>query len=68
MIFADDVAKLLGVKAVVVDDLVRKRRVLAVRLPGETWRFPAWQFVEPLKSFLPAILAGLGYGDWGALA
>jgi hypothetical protein len=68
MISADEAARLLDVEPVVIDDLARTRCLLAVRTPGDAWRFPAWQFTEPLCSKLPTIVDALDLDGWAALA
>lgn len=68
MISVDEAARILDVNSQVIDDLVRTRCLLGVRAPGEAWRIPAWQIVEPLRSELPAILDALDLDAWGALA
>ena len=71
MLSAEEAARRIGVSAAEIDNLVDARSVLAIRAPGEAWRFPDWQFREPLATVMPLVLVafdddGWGWG-WGAL-
>lgn len=67
MISPGEAARLIGVNAVEIDELVSTLDVLAIRAPGEAWRLPAWQFEEPLSTLMPLILVALNDDGWGAL-
>jgi hypothetical protein len=70
LLSSTEVRALLGASGERVNELVRARRVIALRDSADNWWFPAWQFDDgsPIEPLVAAFweVAGGAASDWTA--